>query len=266
MRTQAALLLGRKTFESFRGYWAARTGDATGIAAHLNRVPKFVLSGTLDAPAWENTTVLAGKLTEEVQALKTRPGCAGWSSSRQHYRQNELREPKRMSQAADPAGGGSYAVRSQRRTSTCCSGTRCRARVATDGPAAPCRRCRRSCRTRFSPAGWRSGPVVAPGIRVGCTGAHHRATGVAHLALSPVPGPPRHEDVPGAVPRVRHTASVAWLRRRLRGPRFLDCCPQDRATHAGVVLLVAPRGREYRLEPAVGAFATRFEFTALGSA
>jgi dihydrofolate reductase len=74
MRTEAALLLGRKTFESFRGYWPAQPGDTTGITAHLNRVSKYVLSSTLDEPAWENTTVLRGELAEEVRALKARVG------------------------------------------------------------------------------------------------------------------------------------------------------------------------------------------------
>lgn len=74
MRTQAALLLGRKTFESFRGYWPAQTGDTTGIRAHLNRVSKYVLSSTLDEPAWENTTVIRGELVEQVRALKARVG------------------------------------------------------------------------------------------------------------------------------------------------------------------------------------------------
>jgi dihydrofolate reductase len=74
MGTQAALLLGRKTFESFRGYWPAQTGDTTGITAHLNRVPKYVVSSTLDDPAWENTTVLRGEMAEQVRALKARVG------------------------------------------------------------------------------------------------------------------------------------------------------------------------------------------------
>jgi dihydrofolate reductase len=74
MQTEAALLLGRKTFESFRGYWPVQTGDTTGISAHLNRVPKYVISSTLNEPAWENTTVLRGELAEEVRALKARVG------------------------------------------------------------------------------------------------------------------------------------------------------------------------------------------------
>ena len=72
MRTQAALLLGRRTFESFRDYWPAQTGDTTGISAHLDRVSKYVLSRTLGDPAWEHTTVLRGDLPEEVRGLKAR--------------------------------------------------------------------------------------------------------------------------------------------------------------------------------------------------
>jgi dihydrofolate reductase len=72
MQRQPALLLGRKTFESFRGYWPARTDDTTGITAHLNRVSKYVLSSALDHPGWEHTTVLRGPLVEEVRTLKAR--------------------------------------------------------------------------------------------------------------------------------------------------------------------------------------------------
>ena len=72
MKAEGALLLGRKTFESFRGYWPAQTDDATGITAHLNRVPKYVMSSTLEVPGWENTTVLGGDLAEEVRELRRR--------------------------------------------------------------------------------------------------------------------------------------------------------------------------------------------------
>ena len=41
MASEEALLLGRKTFEQFRGYWPQQTDDASGIAAHLNRVPEY---------------------------------------------------------------------------------------------------------------------------------------------------------------------------------------------------------------------------------
>jgi dihydrofolate reductase len=70
MAREEALLLGRKTFEEFRGCWPLQTDDASGSAAHLNRVPKYVASSTMTEPAWSNTTVLAGRLEDEVAALK----------------------------------------------------------------------------------------------------------------------------------------------------------------------------------------------------
>ena len=70
MASESALLLGRTTFEEFRGYWPRQTDDASGSAEHLNRVPKYVASSTMTDPAWSNSTVLSGRLEEEVAALK----------------------------------------------------------------------------------------------------------------------------------------------------------------------------------------------------
>ena len=70
MATEEALLLGRKTFEDFRGYWPLQTDDASGSAEHLNRVRKYVVSSTMSDPAWANSTVLSGRLEDEVAALK----------------------------------------------------------------------------------------------------------------------------------------------------------------------------------------------------
>ena len=74
MGAQDALLLGRNTFESFRGYWPQQTNDTTGISKHLNEVQKYVVSSTMQDPEWENTTVLQGSLEYKVRALKARPG------------------------------------------------------------------------------------------------------------------------------------------------------------------------------------------------
>ncbi|MEJ7841794.1 MAG: dihydrofolate reductase family protein [Rubrobacter sp.] len=74
MEEQDALLLGRNTFESFRGYWPQQTNDTTGVTNHLNEVQKYVVSSTIEDPEWENTTVLGGSLENEVRALKARPG------------------------------------------------------------------------------------------------------------------------------------------------------------------------------------------------
>jgi dihydrofolate reductase len=69
-----AVLLGRNTFESFRGFWPRQTDDPTGVSDYLNAVNKYVASSTLEDPGWENSTVLRGPLVEEVQRLKEAPG------------------------------------------------------------------------------------------------------------------------------------------------------------------------------------------------
>jgi dihydrofolate reductase len=74
MKREDGLLLGRATFEQFRGYWPKQTEDTTGITDHLNRVHKYVFSTTLASPEWENTTVLRGPLRDEVETLRRRPG------------------------------------------------------------------------------------------------------------------------------------------------------------------------------------------------
>jgi hypothetical protein len=59
-----AFLVGRRTFEQMRGYWPQQTDDETGVSEYLNRVPKYVVSRTLEDPGWEPTTVLRGPLDE----------------------------------------------------------------------------------------------------------------------------------------------------------------------------------------------------------
>ena len=73
-RTADAMLLGRQTFEDFRGYWPRQVSDPTGISGYLNRVTKLVISKTLREPGWENTVVLRGPVDEEVHRLKDQPG------------------------------------------------------------------------------------------------------------------------------------------------------------------------------------------------
>ena len=69
-----AFLVGRVTFLEMRGYWPNQTDDTTGVTDYLNWVAKYVISRTLTDPEWENSTVLRGPLTEEIQALKDQPG------------------------------------------------------------------------------------------------------------------------------------------------------------------------------------------------
>ncbi len=70
-----ALLVGRRTFEDFRGYWPHQRDDPTGITDYLNAVDKYVVSSTLTEPGWQNSTIVPGtSVTESVAALKQRDG------------------------------------------------------------------------------------------------------------------------------------------------------------------------------------------------
>ena len=69
-----AMLLGRKTFESFREYWPKQTDDTTGTSEYLNRVKKYVVSTTLADTRWENSTVLSDDPVAQVTALKQEDG------------------------------------------------------------------------------------------------------------------------------------------------------------------------------------------------
>ena len=41
-----AMLLGRQTFEDFRGYWPHQADDTSGITEYLDQVQKYVVSST----------------------------------------------------------------------------------------------------------------------------------------------------------------------------------------------------------------------------
>ncbi|HXD78822.1 MAG TPA: dihydrofolate reductase family protein [Puia sp.] len=66
-----ALLLGRTTFEMFAGYWPAQTG--AGFADPINRMPKYVVSRTLQKAEWNNSHILRD-LARDVAALRKTDG------------------------------------------------------------------------------------------------------------------------------------------------------------------------------------------------
>jgi len=64
-----ALLLGRRTYDIFAGYWPRQSGT---IAEVLNRVPKYVASrGTPDLH-WAGTSQLGSDLAAEIAAVRDR--------------------------------------------------------------------------------------------------------------------------------------------------------------------------------------------------
>jgi dihydrofolate reductase len=69
------MMLGRVTYEEWAGYWP--TSSSEPFASHINGVPKFVVSSTLDAAPWEgfeDATVVSGDLAQFVADLRAQPG------------------------------------------------------------------------------------------------------------------------------------------------------------------------------------------------
>ena len=67
-----ALLLGRRTWEIFGGYWPHHdSGDP--VSHGINVLPKYVPSSTLKDPGW-NTHVIDGDVEAAVRELKAKSG------------------------------------------------------------------------------------------------------------------------------------------------------------------------------------------------
>jgi dihydrofolate reductase len=65
------MLLGRRTYQLFAGYWPTATGPD---ADRMNQLPKTVFSRTLDKLDWKNSRLVKANVTDEVARLKQQPG------------------------------------------------------------------------------------------------------------------------------------------------------------------------------------------------
>ena len=73
MAGAGSLVLGRRTYQDFYGYWPRQTDNP--FTEVLDNTRKYVASTTLAEPlAWRNSTLLAGDAAEAVAALKREPG------------------------------------------------------------------------------------------------------------------------------------------------------------------------------------------------
>src|SRR6266511_930844 len=71
-KSMDALLLGRRTYELFAGYWPTAP-DEIPFKGLLNAVPKYVASRTLAGPLdWQGSTVVGESTAESVTSLKER--------------------------------------------------------------------------------------------------------------------------------------------------------------------------------------------------
>jgi dihydrofolate reductase len=73
MQGTEAFLLGRRTYVTHaRAFEPMPPGDPFGDM--MNAPKKYVVSRTLDAPIWRNTTIIRDDVVEAVRALKAGPG------------------------------------------------------------------------------------------------------------------------------------------------------------------------------------------------
>lgn len=68
MKATAGLLLGRKTYDIFAGYWPEHTEPWPQV----NKITKYVVSKTLKKPKWVNTVIL--KDINELKKIKNSDG------------------------------------------------------------------------------------------------------------------------------------------------------------------------------------------------
>jgi dihydrofolate reductase len=73
MARDSAILLGRRTYEDFAGYWPRQTGNP--FTAALEARTKYVVSSTLREPLpWANSILLQGDAAGAVAGVKERAG------------------------------------------------------------------------------------------------------------------------------------------------------------------------------------------------
>src|SRR5574340_804708 len=65
------LVLGRKTYDIFAGYWPQSTEPG---ADDLNNARKYVASRTLKEVTWQNSTLLKGDAAQAIKQLKEQNG------------------------------------------------------------------------------------------------------------------------------------------------------------------------------------------------
>ncbi|MGW1124901.1 dihydrofolate reductase family protein [Streptomyces sp. NPDC002526] len=68
-----AMLLGRKTYDIFAGYWPTADPD-NPFTERMNSMHKYVASRTLTSVDWQNSTLLTGDTADAVRRLKETEG------------------------------------------------------------------------------------------------------------------------------------------------------------------------------------------------
>ena len=72
MGASSALLMGRRTYEMFAPSWSQRTAAEDPGAPFMNESPKYVVSGSLQDPSWNNSTSIGAYDAGAIRSLKER--------------------------------------------------------------------------------------------------------------------------------------------------------------------------------------------------
>lgn len=72
IRDQDAVLLGRKMFDEWSGYWP--TSDEQPFADFINSVKKYVVTSTPLTNAWGDAEAVSGPIADIVHDVRARPG------------------------------------------------------------------------------------------------------------------------------------------------------------------------------------------------
>jgi dihydrofolate reductase len=68
-----ALLMGRRTYEGFAQAWPTMEGTGE-FGERMNNYPHYVVSSTLDAATWGNTTIIKDDILGQIAKLKEQDG------------------------------------------------------------------------------------------------------------------------------------------------------------------------------------------------
>jgi dihydrofolate reductase len=69
-----ALLLGRVTYDGFAKAWPAMKEETGDFGERMNNISKFVVSTTLKAAEWNNSTIINNNVVTKIKALKEQAG------------------------------------------------------------------------------------------------------------------------------------------------------------------------------------------------
>ena len=72
LRSCDAVLMGRRTYDSFAAAWPTRSGDP--YSDQINSMTKYVVSSTIQRADWHNSTIISGDPVPQIERLKREPG------------------------------------------------------------------------------------------------------------------------------------------------------------------------------------------------